>query len=57
MREIYTINNDFDYVFVNYTDAVAVKEDLSSRFPDEDFDIYTLTEDDSKFSEYAKYVD
>lgn len=56
MREIYTINNDFDYVFVNYTDAVAVKEDLSSRFPDEDFDIYTLTEDDSEFSEYAKYV-
>lgn len=57
MKEIFTINYDYDYVFWNWEDAVNTISDLRSRFPDEIFVIYTIYEDDSEFSEYEEYAD
>ncbi len=57
MKEIFTINDDYDYVFWHWEDAVNTISDLRERFPDEIFDIYTIYEDDSEFSEYVEYAD
>lgn len=56
MKEIFTINYDYDYVFWNWKDAVNTISDLRNRFPDEIFVIYTIYEDDSEFSEYEEYA-
>lgn len=55
MKQLYTIDFDKDYVYENIEDAVSTKLDLQSRFEDE-FEIYTIAEDDEEFEEYKNYV-
>lgn len=57
MEIIFTINYDYDYVFYNLEDASDTISDLRQRFPDEIFDIYTIYEYDSEFSEYKEYAE
>ncbi len=49
MKEVYTINYDVDYVFLDRADAEETKSDLLSRFPDEVFEIYTIDEHNEDF--------